>query len=119
MSYPQHLSNTTMTSPYPLRLVVFFASLYFALAFNTPAGRKATLSLKADGQVGSIENLFGAKPTVYRLCEARELVKALIEEEKCFSSEAGAQAFGEACAVNVVYEDSFEPQPFVGKMVRR
>jgi hypothetical protein len=108
-----------MTSSYPLRSVVFWTSLYISLAFNTAAGPKATVSLKANGRVGFLENLFGTKTAANRFCEARELVKALIEEEHCFSSEAGARAFGEACAVNVVYEDSFEPQPFVGKMVRR
>ena len=53
-----------------------------------------------------------------RFCKARELVKSLVEEEKCFSTESGASAFAGVCAVNVVYEDCYEPQPFVGKMVR-
>ena len=27
------------------------------------------------------------------------------------------RAFGEACALDCIYEDCFEPQPFVGKLV--
>lgn len=46
---------------------------------------------------------------------ARELIKSLVEEEGCFTSESGARAFGNACAFDVVYEDCYEPQPFVGK----
>uniref|UniRef100_A0A7S4EF29 SnoaL-like domain-containing protein n=1 Tax=Pseudo-nitzschia australis TaxID=44445 RepID=A0A7S4EF29_9STRA len=52
---------------------------------------------------------------VDRFCKARELVHSLVEEEKCFSKESGAVAFGEVCAANCIYEDCFEPQPFVGK----
>jgi len=52
---------------------------------------------------------------VDRFCKARELVRSLVEEEKCFSKESGALAFGEVCAANCIYEDCFEPQPFVGK----
>ena len=47
--------------------------------------------------------------------KAQELVKSLVVDEKCFSTEDGAKAFGEACSVNIVYEDCFEPQPVVGK----
>mmetsp|Transcript_16883 Transcript_16883/g.46660 ORF Transcript_16883/g.46660 Transcript_16883/m.46660 type:complete len:374 (-) Transcript_16883:312-1433(-) len=50
-----------------------------------------------------------------RLCRARALVKSLVEEDKCFSTDEGAIAFGNVCAINVVYEDCFEPQPIVGK----
>jgi SnoaL-like domain len=50
-----------------------------------------------------------------RLCKARELIKELVEVEKCFATIDGAVAFGEACATNIVYEDCFEPQPFVGR----
>ena len=46
---------------------------------------------------------------------ARDLIKTLVEEEECFTTEEGARAFGDACSTNVVYEDCFEPQPFVGK----
>jgi hypothetical protein len=50
-----------------------------------------------------------------RFCRAKEVIKGLIEESKCFSTEAGAKAFGDACATNVVFEDCYEPQPIVGQ----
>jgi hypothetical protein len=53
-----------------------------------------------------------------RMCRARDLIQSLIQDENCYTTEAGARAFGEACAINVIYEDRFEPQPFVGKAVR-
>jgi len=46
---------------------------------------------------------------------ARDLIRTLVEEEKCYTTEAGAQAFADACATNVVYEDCYESQPFVGR----
>jgi len=46
---------------------------------------------------------------------ASSLIQSLITEEKCFSTVEGAQIFADSCAVNVVYEDCYEPQPFVGK----
>lgn len=52
---------------------------------------------------------------VDRFCKARELIRSLVEEDKCFSEESGAMAFGDVCAANCIYEDCFEPQPFVGK----
>jgi hypothetical protein len=57
----------------------------------------------------------GMTPLSTRPCKARELVTSLIIEEKCFATESGARAFGEACAVDVVYEDCFAPKPFLGK----
>lgn len=60
--------------------------------------------------------LFGsfAGPAV-KTARARDLVKSLIEEENCFTSESGAVKFAEVCAANIVYEDCFVPQPIVGK----
>jgi hypothetical protein len=46
---------------------------------------------------------------------AQELVYSLVVDDKCFSTEKGARAFGEACSFNVLYEDCFQPQPVVGK----
>jgi len=48
---------------------------------------------------------------------ARDLILSLVEEEQCYTSELAAKVFGEACAANVVIEDRFYPQPFVGKTV--
>lgn len=60
---------------------------------------------------------FNKIESIDRFCKARELVRSLVEEEKCFSAESGARKFGEFCAVDCIYEDCFEKQPFVGKMV--
>jgi hypothetical protein len=49
----------------------------------------------------------------YRL--AQSIMLSLINDEKCFSTTAGAQKFAESCAVDVVYEDCYEPQPIVGR----
>lgn len=51
-----------------------------------------------------------------RLCRAKELIQSLVQEDKCFSTDAGARAFGEVCATNIVYEDCYEPQPIVGRI---
>lgn len=59
------------------------------------------------------------KAPAARACKARDLIQNLVQEERCFSTETGALAFGAACASNVVYEDCFEPKPFVGKDVRK
>jgi hypothetical protein len=53
-----------------------------------------------------------------RPCRARDLILSLVEEDQCFTSDTGARAFGDVCAVDIVYEDRFEPQPKVGKTVR-
>lgn len=42
-------------------------------------------------------------------------MRSLVDDERCFSTEHGARAFADACAVDVVYEDRFEPQPVVGR----
>lgn len=46
---------------------------------------------------------------------AQSIMLSLINDEKCFSTTAGAQKFAESCAVDVVYEDCYEPQPIVGR----
>ena len=50
-----------------------------------------------------------------RLCRAQGLMTSLIEDSQCYATTAGAQLFGDACAVNVIYDDCYEPQPIVGK----
>ncbi|KAL7529954.1 hypothetical protein ACHAWF_003173 [Thalassiosira exigua] len=46
---------------------------------------------------------------------ARSLLLSLIDDEKCFTTVEGAQKFADSCAVDVVYEDCYEPQPIVGR----
>jgi len=53
--------------------------------------------------------------SVTGLRRARELVKYLVEEESCYTSENSIQPFVDACASNVIIEDRFYPQPFNGK----
>jgi len=52
---------------------------------------------------------------LFALRRARDLVKGLVEDDLCFESITGAQAFANACDLNVVFEDRFEPQPIVGR----
>ena len=59
-----------------------------------------------------------ANQDVERVCAARELIRSLIDDKKCFSSEVGAMSFADACSSDSVYEDCYEPQPFQGKEVR-
>ena len=49
------------------------------------------------------------------LKRARDLVRCLVEEDKCYVTESGARSFADVCAPNVVIADCFYPQPFVGK----
>lgn len=88
---------------------------------NTNSQREAHVSLRAESGRGFfdvLENIFpGSKRTTSRQCRARDLVKDFVEEMKCFSSVNGAKAFSEACSSNVVYEDTFEKEPFVGRKV--
>jgi hypothetical protein len=53
--------------------------------------------------------------TTKKTRRARDLIQSLIVEEGCYATTAGARAFANVCAVNVVYEDRFEPQPIIGK----
>jgi hypothetical protein len=62
-------------------------------------------------------SLMVSNQDVDRFCLARELIRGLIEDEKCFSSESGSMAFGDVCSVNCIYEDCYEPTAFVGKQV--
>ena len=62
-------------------------------------------------------NFMVSNPEVTRVCEARDLVKSLIEDKRCFSTESGSETFAEVCAADCVFEDCYEPEPFVGKEV--
>ena len=46
---------------------------------------------------------------------ASAILKSLVTNEKCFTSISGAQLFADSCATNVIYEDCYHPQPFVGR----
>eukprot|EP00526_Cylindrotheca_closterium_P018318 CAMPEP_0113636434 /NCGR_PEP_ID=MMETSP0017_2-20120614/19022_1 /TAXON_ID=2856 /ORGANISM="Cylindrotheca closterium" /LENGTH=363 /DNA_ID=CAMNT_0000547317 /DNA_START=22 /DNA_END=1113 /DNA_ORIENTATION=- /assembly_acc=CAM_ASM_000147 len=68
--------------------------------------------------VGFLQDFFqggSPSPLTGRNCQAKDLMQNLIQDKKCFATEVGALAFGEACANDVVYNDCYEPSPFVGK----
>ena len=98
--------------------LVAIANVALAFTLNTlPFKRPATL-LKIsflEGLIGGGGSNKPAIPLLSRETKARDLVTTLIEEDKCFASKTGAIAFGNVCADDVVYNDCFEPEPFVGK----
>jgi hypothetical protein len=105
-------------------LLCFWSAIAVSHAFTTPAPYHLPSSTKAvqsptSLQISFFEELIGiiTKATTSLACQARDLVTSLIEQDQCFATEAGAVAFGHACAETVVYHDCFEPEPFVGKQV--
>lgn len=63
----------------------------------------------------SILSLFDNVSKNNKYALAQSIMLSLINDEKCFSTTAGAQKFAESCAVDIVYEDCYEPQPIVGR----
>ena len=109
-----------------LTLAFVFKSKTDAFAF--PGFLKPSFMVSPQEQglklVGTLGDLFGGRISIAtfpasQVCKARDLVQSLVEDEKCFSTEAGAIAFGKNCAKDVVYEDCFESEPFIGKTVSR
>lgn len=49
-----------------------------------------------------------------RVGRAQSLVQSLVTGANCYSTAAGAREFASECALDVVYEDRFMPQPIVG-----
>ena len=47
---------------------------------------------------------------------AQELLRELVVDDKCYTTVSGAEKFLNCCATDVLYEDTFEPQPIVGKV---
>eukprot|EP00804_Cyclotella_cryptica_P028955 CCRYP_012371-RA/>CCRYP_012371-RA protein AED:0.29 eAED:0.41 QI:0/-1/0/1/-1/1/1/0/197 len=52
-------------------------------------------------------------PNKFRM--AQSLLLSLINDEQCFTTFEGAQKFADSCALNIIYEDCYEPQPIVGR----
>jgi len=105
-----------------LTLAFVFKSKTDAFAF--PGFLKPSFMVSPQEQglklVGTLGDLFGGRISIAtfpasQACKARDIVQSLVEDEKCFSTEAGAIAFGKNCAEDVVYEDCFESEPFIGK----
>lgn len=50
---------------------------------------------------------------------ARELIRSVVDEAQCFSTEEGVQAFAEVCSTNVIFDDCELLGPVAGKSVRK
>jgi hypothetical protein len=93
------------------------AAIQQVIAFSRNASPRADslvrlqVSSDALGSGASVESKKGG------IRMARDLILSLVEEEQCFTTETGARSFGDACSINIVYEDCYEPQPIVGKTV--
>ena len=96
--------------------IIILTPLLSASAFTVSSDAKPALPRTAL-QANFLESLFDSKSKATRSTPARDLMKLLVEENKCFSTKEGATSFGAACADDVVYEDRFEPEPFVGRIV--
>ena len=108
-------------------IIVLNALITVSYGFTTRRHAPSSPKISSSLMVSNLKDIFNSltfpgvpslkSEDMDRFCKARELVRSLVEEEKCFSEESGAMAFGDVCAINCIYEDCFEPQPFVGKQV--
>ncbi|KAL7482449.1 hypothetical protein ACHAW6_008118 [Cyclotella cf. meneghiniana] len=69
----------------------------------------------ADSIVDEYDATAAADPPLKKFRMAQSLLLSLINDEQCFTTFEGAQKFADSCAVNIVYEDCYEPQPIVGR----
>lgn len=74
----------------------------------------ALLLLSLSQTARSIAFFQNSKKTTPKF-SASNLISSLITDEKCFTTETGAKTFVDSCATNIVYEDCYHPQPFVGR----
>ena len=103
-------AESTISVTMRLSFLLLVAVLAPSLGFHLPTGRLRT-------SIATTSALHLAKSTTPStgLRRARDLVKYLVEEEKCYTSDNSIQAFVDACASNVIIEDRFYPQPWNGK----
>jgi len=121
-----------LTNSIFLGAIIALSSSYFSLAFisstSTPIGRRSSPKIYATEQKeGKRIDLFLSKLTNNnnnvsntnggrkKIRMAQNLISQLINEDKCFTTIDGAQKFADSCAVDIVYEDCYEPQPIVGR----
>lgn len=90
-----------------LKALAVVGALEFSHGFTTPQQSGPSRKLSPSFMVTSAD--------VGRVCEAKNLVTSLVEDKRCFSTEAGAKAFKDICSSDCVFEDCYEPEPFVGK----
>jgi hypothetical protein len=90
----------------------------------SPHHRRRLLSGRMHFQVLSMKSSSASDPSkppltskISRRTRARDLIYSLVQEEQCFTRESGAQSLANACGINVLYEDCYEPQPVVGRAV--
>jgi hypothetical protein len=97
-----------------LTLYIIFTILHAATSFSVSRKnfRVEDLSRVETIPIYAFQGSASLESSVRR---AQELVRSLVVDDKCFSTEKGAKAFGEACSFNIVYEDCFQPQPVIGK----
>lgn len=86
-----------------------------ALLVPVALGRKPRPSSLSVASTTPPTTTLSSLPTTRRVGRARDLIRFLVEEESCYTTPQGARTFGDSCALNVVYEDRFEPQPVVGR----
>jgi hypothetical protein len=104
----------------PILSAVLSTACFFLLTFTVQAFIPHEFKSNFLSRKGALSRnviLHAAAPDG-RTCRARDLILSLVEEDQCFTTETGARAFGDACAIDIVYEDRFEPQPMVRKTVR-
>uniref|UniRef100_A0A8J9X7L3 SnoaL-like domain-containing protein n=1 Tax=Phaeodactylum tricornutum TaxID=2850 RepID=A0A8J9X7L3_PHATR len=101
------------------QISVLAASVVTGLSFSPLSKSKATfpgvLSPKSSASSLSATTPTSPSAKAFTTKRARDLVQSLVEEDKCYVTEAGARAFAEVCAPDVLIEDRFFPQPYTGK----
>ena len=115
-----------------LSAIIALSSSCFSLAFisstTTPISRRSSSKIyateekegkrvdsflsKLTNNNNNVSNTNGGRKK-FRM--AQNLISQLINEDKCFTTIDGAQKFADSCAVDIVYEDCYEPQPIVGR----
>lgn len=93
-------TKPTFSSVRPTSSLNLFDGFFKTLKENIPGGDTIT----SEATVTSTKTKF-----------AMELIQELVRDDKCFSNAEGANKFADVCAMDVVYEDCFEPQPFTGR----
>ena len=100
----------------------------FISSTTTPIGRRSSSQIYATEQkeanildsflsklTNNVSNTNGGRKK-FRM--AQNLISQLINEDKCFTTIDGAQKFADSCAINIVYEDCYEPQPAVANHLK-
>jgi len=112
---------TIMSSVYGFCRSTLSTTTKPSLSSHTYCRRSHTFTLsqssKSDSASESSKTFQGSRQQ--RQTRARDLILSLVHEEQCFTTESGAVGFANSCAINVLYEDCYEPQPFVGRTVSR